>query len=440
MIRVCLLLILLVPALRAGDSVPDVAAQLGLATEAQDVHAQIELLRRLIESGSTDADRERLVRLWMQVGDLKEAEATLAGWPDAPATLRGIVEATALADRDPAAALAILQKLRADEPTNEELLQLQLRIAQASGDRQQIIEMLSAFPETPRRADLLLLRADARRRLGEFQPALADFQAAESIDPEKTTSSKPDYDRIAVALPDLQKLDAVLADKPDDFTARIERAAIRMNLGTDRGLVNEDLVAAEAVAPDSVSLKLLQARLTLNPTAALARHAIDLNQPNPPADSFRRLVRLDDRLAQAPNDPSLLAARSFELNDKAAQFRLALKDADAALRADPSNVAAQLERIYALLALGNTASAVAALPELEKSKTTPAELARALGYIAQSEFQANRLETAMDFADRAIQAKANPTLQRLRAAIFTRQGRTADARAAEAAAKKLEKR
>lgn len=439
MIRVCLLVVLLALPARAGSSVSRLHEQLQLAENAEDRHAQIEILRRLIESGDgAPGSRERLIRLWIEAGDFTEALAAADAWPQTPAALRAIVEASALAFRDQnsGAALEVLQTARKRDPTNEELLLLELRCLQTNGDFSKIIESLSAFPETPHRADLLLARAEAGKQAGAFMNALADFRAAESLDTESTAASQPAFDRIEAAANEIQELEKQLSRDPDDFAPRIARARIRHDLGASRTLVSEDLEVARKIAPDAASVKLIDACLNRN----AARLLVDPARPLPPAASFQRIASADASLAKNPTDGPALLERASELQAAPAQFRLALQDADSVLRIDPSSSAAQLCRIRSLAALGHVQSAASAVAALEKMNPTAAQRAEAFQVLGEAELESNQLAAALASADRGIEARPAPALHRLRAAVLTRLGRTAEAKAAEAAARKTESR
>ena len=79
-------------------SLPD---QLALAEKDEDTHAQIELIRRILDEKPDDDElREQLADLWLSVEDYDMAESTVREWTNAPESVRVSVLAAVLFVRD----------------------------------------------------------------------------------------------------------------------------------------------------------------------------------------------------------------------------------------------------------------------------------------------------------------------------------------------------
>ena len=85
-----------------ASSVLSLRDQLALAEKNEDTHAQIELIRRLLDQEPGDSElREQLTDLWLSVEDYDMAEATVREWRDAPEVVRVSVLAAVLFDAAP---------------------------------------------------------------------------------------------------------------------------------------------------------------------------------------------------------------------------------------------------------------------------------------------------------------------------------------------------
>jgi hypothetical protein len=426
-----------------GASAATLVEQLALAEKAEDTHSQIEILRRILVREPLNGElQEQLIRLWLKIEDYDMAEATLQAWKGAPSSLRAEVGAEVLYHRDekPDEAVALLEAHHRKDADNLVITRQLARFLGAQHAHQKLVDLLDAAPGVSDEADLLLARATAKRAIGNFEGALADFALVETLDTEAATPDRPTYDRLKEAMPKLQELAAQLAKNPDDVNALVARAQLLTSIGAQNALIRADAERAWKAAPHSAAARIVYARASLTPAKAKADLSVNTSVASPPAESLERLLKLDAMLAAHPGDAPLLAARSFELNDKPAQYALALRDADAALAADPANTTALVEKIYALVKLNKLPEAAAALLVLENAKPKPERLAHACQYLAQGEMEAFRFDAALDFANRGLQAAPSASLYKTRATILNRLGRLAESNADLASAKKLEKK
>lgn len=412
--------------------------QLALAESAEDRFAQIELIRRLLDEEADDALWERLVTLWLAVPDYDMAAAAVGDWKSAPESFRTRVEAEVLFHRDGARdkAVAVLSAFHAAHPDDLEITRQLARFHGAMGNGRAVVALLAEAPGVSGDAPLLLQRAAARKVLGDYDAALADFALAVKVDPQAARAEQPAYDRLKNALPHIRAATAALEKNPSDFAALVRRGFWLQSAGAPAAAVRRDAEAAHQLAPSAATALLLLARSTSDTPRALREWSVDLGKPDPSPDQFERLLRLDETLQRKPSDAAALTLRSYELNDTPAQYRLAVRDAEAALAADPARADARLEKIFALVKLDRAADAAAEVRVLEQGKPAPDKLSRAYIYLADADLRAYQLDSALEYATKALKVRPSADAYKFRAAIFQRLGRTTEAAEDLAAAAK----
>ena len=108
-----------------------------------------------------------------------------------------------------------------------------------------------------------------------------------------------------------------------------------------------------------------------------------------------------------------------------------------ALATDPTQADARLEKIFALLKLDRLPAAAAEVRVLEQKKPGADKLSRASLYLADADLRAYRLESALEQANKALKIRTSAEAYTIRAAVFQRMGRAAEAAEDLAAAAKL---
>jgi len=131
-------------------------------------------------------------------------------------------------------------------------------------------------------------------------------------------------------------------------------------------------------------------------------------------------------LSKNPENLSAHLARSRQLRE-AQQYRLAMRDAKAALAVNSGSALARAQVISALVSLGRVDEAGAELRDLEAAKAQPEVLAWALNELAEGTARASQFDLALEYSNRAIKAKPEARYYRQRAAILQRLDRYADA-------------
>lgn len=411
--------------------------QLALAEEKNDSHAQIELLRRLLDKDPRNADwNEQLAALWLEVGDYDMAEAALKAWTDAPENKRLVATAEILYHRDDKApeAIALLEGYLKSHPEDIEVTRELADYLDATNQPEKIVTLLSAAPGVDGKPDLVVDRALARRELGDYDGALADFALAKKLDPNGSpvTSNVAAFDRLETALPHIKAAGEALKAEPEKFQTLIARAYWHTTLGFSPKEGMADAEAAIEAAPGSALAVILYAMNAnngggLHAADARAKYAVDVSKPLPSDKVIDQLLNLDVVVAKEPSNMAALAQRAFVLNDEPKQYLLAIKDADAVLAASPKNADAQLEKIYALVKLQKTNDVITELATLEAMKPAKDKLATALSYATDAAFADSRFPMALDFASRAIGLSPQAQYYKQRAAVYQRLNRAGDA-------------
>lgn len=430
----------------AGLSLRD---QLALAEKDEDTYAQIELIRRILDTeAGKDALRERLAGLWLLVKDYDMAESTVRDWKSAPEALRVNVLATVLFVRDgqKTEAVRMLEGFVAKHPEDLEMTRQLAGNLGAMGEQGKVVELLSRAPGVEKDASLLVARALARRKLQDFAGALQDFAAAERVDPEQeaVVNNRPAFDRLRAALAGIDAANEVLGERPGDSAALISRAYWYLSTGFAYEPAFEDAEAARRVDPKSIAALILFAEASnqtgrLSAAEAREKLEVDVSRPVPALIVLDRLWRYDGQISRDPKDVSALVGRSHELGEQAQQFRLALRDAETALVVDPKSTAGRAAKIFALAKLGEIEEAAAELRALESMKPTREILASTLSTLVDATMSASQIELALELSDRTIKAKPEARYYKQRAAILQRLERFADAQEDLARAQQLEK-
>jgi tetratricopeptide (TPR) repeat protein len=421
--------------------------QLALAEKNEDTHAQIELIRRILDQEPSDSElREQLADLWLSVEDYEMAESAVREWRDAPEVVRVSVLAAVLFERDRKKdeAVALLEGYLAGTPDDLEVTRQLAGYLSDMGEEEGVVHLLSKAPGVQDDAHLLVSRALARRALQDFPGALKDFAAADKLNPEDeaVVNNRASFDRLRAALAEIDTASAILADRPDDAAARVSRAYWYLSTGfaSDRAL--EDVEAARRVDPRSVAAQVLFAVAANQADRLSAREAletleVDVAKPVPPRQVLDHIYRLDVQLSKNPENPSALLARSRGLSE-AQQYRLAMRDAKATLAIDSDSGRARAQVISALVSLGRLDDAAAELRAMEAAKASREVLARALHEMAEGTARASQFDLALEYATRAIKAKPEARYFRQRAAILQRLDRYAEAQEDLSRAEQLE--
>ena len=206
-----------------SDSLHD---QLGLAEKDEDVYAQIELIRRILEKDPDDSELlGQLVELWLSVEDYDMAESTVREWKDAPEEIRASVLAAVLFARDQkrTEAAAMLESYLAGQRENLEITRQLVEYLHAMDEEQRVLDLLCQSPAIQSDADLMvrsrrgkLLDFGERSKISRRRRNWIRTMKAPSRRALPSTGCKPPPSDCGAS--------ATLAGKPDDTAARVSRA------------------------------------------------------------------------------------------------------------------------------------------------------------------------------------------------------------------------
>ena len=429
--RIRLVVFLIVAAVASAWAASELEQKLDLAREAQDTHAQIELLRRWLDIHPDDAGAvAELVGLWLKVPDFDMALQTLrqTASPDPGLAARTNADIAWNRDENKQEALKILRARAAEAPKDRETrLWLADYLGQA-GERQEEIAVLDVLIGEKSDCDLLLDRAEAKLAADDPKGALADFRkaAADAPDETRVQNSRAVFERLEKALAAVAALDKASASPQVHFN----KSYYWFSGGAPgRGL-------AEAVEglrgwPDSAYGKILEARGlvakgTLTSAEALDQRHVDVSAAMDDEKSRQGILQADAALAKKPGDPQALVSRASWLN-RSAQYALAMDDIQTVLKAAPSDIPALHYAVAISLRQGNFSAAAAYAEKLKSLKAPPAVLSDVYAGLAQSAFVQSKFPLALDFAARSLAAKPLAEVWKLKAACHTRLGQPNEA-------------
>jgi tetratricopeptide (TPR) repeat protein len=202
-------------------------------------------------------------------------------------------------------------------------------------------------------APALINRAICYRHLHSWDAALADVHRASQIAPDNPLVRRELglLDRLGKFLAEVRDLDRELTTLPNDASLLADRALLFLRAG-DATLALDDASRAAQLAPEAVRPKLFRAfaerMLGRAPDQGASPDMLRLESLS--SDFLQTISRLDAEIAAEPQSADLLTTRAWHLNE-IGQPRLALTDAEGALKVDPKSAGACTEASYALAKL-----------------------------------------------------------------------------------------
>ena len=409
----------------------DLEQQIGLAREADDTHARIELLRRWLDTHPSDpAAVEELVGLWLDVPDFGMALQTLdqTKSPEPGLVARTHAEVALLRDEKMPAALEILRTRVSAAPKDRETRLMLAEYLAKAGERKEQIALLDTLIASESDFGLLLDRAEAKLAAGDPKGALADFRraAAEGPDEARVQNSRAGFERLESALAAIAILDKAAGSPQGHFN--------KSYFWFYAGVPNSGL--AEAVQglrswPESVYGRILETRGlvangSLTPAKAREERHIDVSVALEDEKARQGILQADAALAKKPGDLQQLINRASWLNHSG-HYALGMDDIELVLKTDPSNMPALHYAVALSLRQGNFPAATAYAEKLKSLKASREILSDVYAGLAQLAFEQSQLTLALDFAQRSIDAKPLPQVWKLKSACHTRLGQPNEA-------------
>ena len=429
--RAPLVVLLIASALPFAEAASDLVEKIDLAREANDTHAQIELLRRWLDAHPNDPDAVReLVGLWLAVPDygLALQALNLAAPPEPGLAARTNAEVAWRRDDKIQEAVKILQGRAAEAPKDRATRLLLADYLAKAGQRKEQIAVLDSLIDEESDADLLLDRAEAKLAADDPGGALADFRKASvgGPDEQRVKNAQPGFERLEKAMEETGAL-GKLENGP---TVSFQKAYWWLYGGLPGRSLAEALAGLKAW-PDSVYGQILEARGlvatgSIDSAKARLERRVDTSAALEDGKARSGIVEADGNLSKKPGDLQALLQRASWLND-AAQYLLAMDDVESILKADPSSIPALHLAVAVSRRLANFPAATAYAQKLAGLKAPPDTLADVYAGLAEMAFEQSNLPLALDFADRSIAAKPFPSIWKLKAACHTRLGQPNEA-------------
>ena len=429
--RIPLMVFLIVATIGFAGAASELEQKLDLAREAEDTHAEIELLRRWLDVHPNDpAAVEELVGLWLEVPDFAMALQTLkqTASPDPGLVARTNAEVAFRRDDKIQEALKILRARAAAAPKDRETRLLLAEYLANADERQEQIAVLDTLISEESDVDLLLDRSAAKLAADDPAGALADFRkaAADGPDESRVQSSRAAFERLESVLAAIAVLDKSVASPP----GHLNKSYFWFYGGVpNRGLAE----AGEGLRewPDSAYGKILETRGlvangTLTAAKARADRHVDVNAPLDEEKAKQGILQADAVLAKKPGDLQALINRASWLN-YSAQYVLAMDDIQTVLKADPANISALHYAAAISLRQGNFPAATAYAEKLKSLNASKDILSDVYAGLAQIAFEQSKYPLALDFANRSIEAKPLAKVWKLKAACHTRLGQPNEA-------------
>ena len=429
--RIRLMAFLLFATVATAGAASELEQKLDLAREAEDTHAEIELLRRWLDIHPDDAGAvEELVGLWLSVPDFDMALQTLkqTASPDPGLVARTNADVAWYRDENTQDALKILRARAAEAPKDRDTRLSLADYLDKAGERQEEIAVLDVLIGEESGVDLLLDRAEAKLAANDPKGALADFRkaAADGPDESRVQSSRPAFEKLESALAAVAVLDKAAASPQAHFN--------KSYFWFYGGVPGKGL--AEAVEglrgwPDSAYGKILETRGLVANKALTSERArderhIDVSVALDDEKARQGILQADAALAKKPGDPQALVNRASWLH-YSAQYALAMDDIQAVLKVDPSNISALHYATAISLRQGNFSAATAYAEKLNALHASRDILSDVYAGLAQMAFEQSKFPLALDFAARSIDAKPFARVWKLKAACHTRLGQPNEA-------------
>jgi tetratricopeptide (TPR) repeat protein len=365
--------------------------------------------RRLEKNPRDEGARAGIVESRLKAGDLVRAEKALADWeakvPKPAPSLDRLRGETAFArDKIPEAVSAWLRYLKA-EPKDWES---RVRLAQAyerQGEWQKAVQEYSIVSKSNPSAEIFAQRAIGHVRLHDWAAAEADVKKADQLDATNSSARSllPLFERSRDWQPQVRKLDAEIAKKPDDVNLRLDRAEWLIGIGFhDAGL--DDVKEALKLDPKSLRAQIWNGVLAWERGAPPdAGDVMELR-----FDKFTNEFRTGLRTIDANREAE--ARARFLVDHK--QPLLALAEVR-----DSADSPAKAQALYQLDRLPEAGiaarNAVKAHPENADAWLTRARL----------ELQNGNIPEAIDAANRSRKIKRSPEAEELRATATLRLGK-----------------
>ena len=303
---------------------------------------------------------KQLTQAQMGLHDLEGAKQTLQRWrttiPTASVRADEFDGDIAREERRYEASLSSWTKVLQSQPNNRRVRQ---KMAAVQQTLQHWVEAVAAWSEVVKLKDTAtarLNRAICWRHLHQWKEAFDDYQHAQQYgpdDPEVRQWSRV-FDGLQRYKEQIAELDAKVAALSDEAGILGDRALLFLR-SDDPEMALEDAERAAKLWPWALRPKLFQGIALVELNRSKQLDSLGLRRPfslqSLSSEFLETASRLDLAIAVERTNPEHLISRSWELNE-IGQPKLAVQDAEAAVRLDPKSAGALTELAYALAKLG----------------------------------------------------------------------------------------
>jgi tetratricopeptide (TPR) repeat protein len=283
------------------------------------------------------------------------------------------------------------------------VMALALLLASGCGRNKDATSSSAAEESVADRATKLMQNALEQRKLHRWGEAIADYQKAIELapdDPDVHRGAKV-FERLSKFLPGIRELDARLAMTPEDDQLLTDRALSFLR-GQDAELALVDAEAAAQKAPWAMRPRLFRAAALIELGRSAECEALGVNPRlrfSALASEFLETIsRLDAEISLERDNAELYVSRAWQLNE-IGQPKLALEDAETALRNDSSLATAQMEASYALTKLERRDEA---LQQIKRATELDPQLPNAWQYRGELEMAAEDYVAAIESFTRVL--------------------------------------
>jgi tetratricopeptide (TPR) repeat protein len=365
------LLAMAVVFLQASEgSVKVLRKQLQTAEEASDNPAIVEISRRIVEMDPNDSEAwETLANKQLELEDLERCAATLDAWQTRvrprPAVIDDIRGDLALARKDNRAAEHYWRLYIGADPEATDTLEKLAKLSESAGDWAEAASWRTRALAQGKTVAGLIARANDYLELRAWEKSFADVTKANNIDPSDAAvkGALPGFELLRKFLPQIKALDTQIAKSPAAPLPWMDRARL-FTLANRPRLALEDAEHAMKLAPEMRRAR-IQAGEALwdlgrgNEAADLGvGNNLKRDKNNHVSDEALRAIGAADSLVlnnPGQSEPFVVRANALrQIN----QNKLALTDAEFALKLDPDSTSAQLQTAQALDSLGRLHEAI----------------------------------------------------------------------------------
>jgi tetratricopeptide (TPR) repeat protein len=366
------------------------------------------LARQLLQRTPRDERvRKQLVHALIGLHDLDGAKESLSEWRKAVASPSPRADEfegdIAREEHDFPAAYSAWQKVMQGQPNNRRVRQKIALLQQSQQHWAEADATWSTALQIKETTTARINRALCRRHLHQWNEAFDDLHRAQQLgpdDPEVRRWSKL-FEGLDKYLDQIREIDAKLSILPEEVGLLGDRALLFLR-GGDAELALDDAERADKLAPWAIRPRLFRAIALILLSRGKECEALSVRRPlsldTLPPELLESVSRLDQAISVERTNPEHFIARSWQLNEMA-QPKLALQDAETAVRLDSRSAEALTELSYSLSKLGRLEEA---FTKIKQATDFEPNSATAWQYRGELEMAQGNHLAAVDSLSRAL--------------------------------------